>query len=194
VRRKFRTTADSRHQFPVAPNLLERDFTANAPNQVWVSDISYIPTRNGWAYLTVFIDLFSRIVTGWSLSSSLSHEMVLTALYRAIRRRQPAEGLIIHSDRGVQYACHGFTEVLKEHGFVQSMSRKGDCWDNAVAESFFSILKTELVYQTSFKNKQDALRKIFEYIEIFYNRQRMHSTLGYLTPASYEQELLRNCA
>jgi len=103
VRRKFRTTTDSKHQLPVAPNLLERDFTANAPNQVWVSDISYIPTRNGWAYLTVFIDLFSRIVTGWSLSSSLSHEMVLTALYRAIRRRQPAEGLIIHSDRGVQY-------------------------------------------------------------------------------------------
>jgi len=194
VRRKFRPTTDSHHKYPVAPNLVKRDFTASHPNQVWVSDITYIHTVSGWSYLTVFIDLFSRLVVGWALSSSLSHEMVLLALNRAIVRRRPPKGLIIHSDRGIQYAGTAFTEIVKKHGFIQSMSRKGDCWDNAVAESFFNLLKSELVYQSRFLEKEDALHQIFEYIEIFYNRQRKHSTLGYLTPSQFEKMNLHLCA
>lgn len=186
VRRKYRPTTDSNHSHPVAPNLLGRNFTASAPDKVWVSDITYIPTKSGWLYLTVFLDLFSRLVVGWSLSSSLSKEMVLTALYRSIRRRNPSPGLVIHSDRGIQYACRDFKKVLKKHGFIQSMSRKGDCWDNAIAESFFSILKSELVHRERFVGPKKALRSVFEYIEVFYNRQRKHSTLGYLPPAEYE--------
>lgn len=187
VRRKYRPTTDSKHTHPVADNLLQRDFSASAPNQVWVSDITYIATQRGWQYLTVFLDLFSRMVVGWALSSSLSAEMVLTALYRGIRNREPGAGLIIHSDRGVQYACKDFRQVLNKHGFVQSMSRKGNCWDNAVAESFFGILKSELIRHERYKGPQDTLRALFEYIEVYYNRKRKHSTLGYLTPAQYEQ-------
>ena len=189
VRRKYRPTTDSKHSHPVAENLLQRDFTATAPDKVWVSDITYIATERGWLYLTVFLDLFSRMVVGWALSTSLSAEMVLTALYRGIRTRRPAAGLIIHSDRGVQYACKDFRKVLEKHRFVQSMSRKGDCWDNAVAESFFGILKSELVHHERFKGPQDTLRALFEYIEVFYNRKRKHSTLGYQTPVCYEQNM-----
>ena len=187
VRRKYRPTTDSKHSHPVAENLLQRDFTASGPNKVWVSDITYIATERGWAYLTVFVDLFSRMVVGWALSSSLSCEMVLTALHRGIRNRRPGAGLIIHSDRGVQYACKDFRKVLDKHHFVPSMSRKGDCWDNAVAESFFGILKTELIHHERFKGPQDTLEALFEYIEVYYNRKRKHSTLGYKTPAQYEQ-------
>ncbi len=189
VRRKHRVTTDSKHSHPVADNLLQRNFTTNAPDVVWVSDITYIPTTSGWMYLTVFIDLFSRIVVGWSLSSSLSADMVIAALQRGIRNRRPDAGLIIHSDRGVQYACKDFRNVLSKHSFIQSMSRKGDCWDNAVAESFFGILKTELVHHERFRGPQDTLRAIFEYIEIFYNRKRKHSTLGYKTPAQFEEAM-----
>jgi transposase InsO family protein len=194
VRRKYRVTTDSRHHFPVAPNLLERNFTAEGPDKVWVSDITYLATRAGWLYLTVIIDLFSRMVVGWALSSSLSHEMVVTALKRAIKRRRPEEGLIFHSDRGVQYACTNFRKELSKHRIVQSMSRKGDCWDNAVAESFFGIMKTELVYHEQYRDHQDALHSIFEYIEAFYNRERRHSTLGYLCPIEYEKQKLKCCA
>jgi transposase InsO family protein len=194
VRRKYRVTTDSKHRFPVAPNLLERKFTTDAPGKVWVSDITYLATRAGWLYLTVIIDLFSRMVVGWALSSSLSHEMVVAALKRAIRRRRPAKGLIFHSDRGVQYACTDFRKELAQHGFIQSMSRKGDCWDNAVAESFFSIMKTELVYHEKYGGHQDTLHSIFEYIEAFYNRERRHSTLGYLSPAEYEKQKVKLCA
>ena len=186
VRRKYRPTTNSKHSHPVAPNILQRNFVATAPDRVWVSDITYIATQHGWLYLTVFLDLFSRLVVGWSLSSSLGKEGVLTALHRAIARRNPPAGLIIHSDRGVQYACKAFRKILKKHHFIQSMSRKGDCWDNAVAESFFSILKSELVHRQRFGGTKDALRGIFEYIEVFYNRQRKHSTLDYLSPAQYE--------
>jgi len=190
VRRKYRPTTDSKHSYEVAPNLLECNFTAGAPDRVWgVSDITYIVTERGWLHLTVFLDLFSRFVVGWSLSNSLSKEIVLTALHRAIRRRTSGPGLIIHADRGVQYACNDFEEVLKKHGFIQNMSRKRDCWDNAVSESFFKILKSELVYRQHFAGLKDALRSIFEYIEVFYNRQRRHSTLGYLSPAEYEQTM-----
>jgi putative transposase len=194
IRRKYRVTTDSKHHFPVAPNLLERNFTADGPDKVWVSDITYLATRTGWLYLTVIIDLFSRMVVGWALSSSLSHEMVVTALKRAIRGRRPGEGLIFHSDRGVQYACTDFRKELGKHRFVQSMSRKGNCWDNAVAESFFGVLKTELVYHTKYEGHQDTLHSIFEYIEVFYNRERRHSTIGYLTPVEYEKQKLRFCA
>jgi transposase InsO family protein len=194
IRRKYRVTTDSRHNLPVAPNLLERDFTTQFPDRAWVSDITYLNTRSGWLYLTVIIDLFSRMVVGWALSSSLSHEMVVTALKRAIRRRRPGKGLIFHSDRGVQYACADFRKELAKHEFIQSMSRKADCWDNAVAESFFGILKTELVYHERYEGHQDALHSIFEYIEVFYNRQRRHSTLDYLCPAEYEKQSLRLCA
>jgi transposase InsO family protein len=194
IRRKYRVTTDSKHHFPVAPNLLERNFTTKAPDKVWVSDITYLATRTGWLYLTVIIDLFSRMVVGWALSSSLSHEMVVTALKRAIRSRRPGEGLIFHSDRGVQYACADFRKELGKHRFVQSMSRKGDCWDNAVAESFFGIMKTELVYHEQYKDHQDTLHSIFEYIEAFYNRERRHSTLGYLCPVEYEKQKLKYCA
>jgi transposase InsO family protein len=194
IRRKYRVTTNSKHKFPVAPNLLERNFTAQAPDRVWVSDITYLATRTGWLYLSVIIDLFSRMVVGWALSSSLSHEMVVVALKRAIRRRGPTNGLVFHSDRGVQYACTGFRDELEGHGFVQSMSRKGDCWDNAVAESFFAIMKTELVYHERYEGHQDTLHSIFEYIEVFYNRQRRHSTLEYLCPAEYEKQNLKLCA
>ena len=194
IRRRYRVTTDSKHRFPVAPILVERNFTTQAPNNVWVSDITYLATRTGWLYLTVIIDLFSRLVVGWSLSSSLSHDMVVTALKRAVTRRQPGKGVIFHSDRGIQYACTDFRKELSKHGFIQSMSRKGDCWDNAVAESFFGVMKTELVYHERYNGHQDTLRSIFEYIEIFYNRKRRHSTLGYLTPVNYEKQLLRVCA
>jgi len=194
VRRKYRVTTDSKHHFPVAPNLLERNFTAEAPDKVWVSDITYLATRTGWLYLTVIIDLFSRMVVGWALSSSLSHEMVVTALKRAIKRRRPGDGLIFHSDRGVQYACTDFRKELGKQRIVQSMSRKGDCWDNAVAESFFGIMKTELVYHEKYEGHQDTLHSIFEYIEAFYNRERRHSTLGYLCPVEYEKQKLKYCA
>jgi transposase InsO family protein len=194
IRRKFRVTTDSKHNFPVSPNLLERNFTTDGPDKVWVSDITYLATRTGWLYLTVIIDLFSRLVVGWALSSSLSHEMVVTALKRAIKGRRPGAGLIFHSDRGVQYACTDFRKELGKHDFVQSMSRKGNCWDNAVAESFFGIMKTELVYHTRYEGHQDTLHSIFEYIEVFYNRERRHSTLGYLTPVEYENQKLRFCA
>jgi len=194
VRRKYRVTTDSKHHFPVAPNLLERNFTTKAPDKAWVSDITYLGTRTGWLYLTVIIDLFSRLVVGWALSSSLSHDMVITALKRAIRRRRPGKGLVFHSDRGVQYACNDFREELNKYGFIQSMSRKGDCWDNAVAESFFGIMKTELVYHERYEGHQDTLHSIFEYIEVFYNRQRKHSTLGYLCPDEYEKQKVKLCA
>jgi putative transposase len=194
IRRKYRVTTDSKHHFEASPNLLERNFTTEAPDRAWVSDITYLATRSGWLYLTVIIDLFSRMVVGWALSSSLGHEMVVAALQRAIRRRRPAKGLIFHSDRGVQYACTEFRKELGEHGFIQSMSRKGDCWDNAVAESFFGVMKTELIYHEHYEDHEDTLHSIFEYIEVFYNRQRRHSTLEYLCPSEFEKQKVKLCA
>jgi putative transposase len=194
IRRKYRVTTDSRHRYPVSPNLLSRNFTTEAPDKVWVPDITYLSTGSGWLYLTVIIDLFSRLVVGWALSSSLSHEMVVSALKRAIRKRNPHNGLIFHSDRGIQYACEDFRNELADHGFVQSMSRKGDCWNNAVAESFFAIIKTGLVYHEKYRGHQDTLHSLFEYIEAFYNRERKHSAIGYLAPAEYENRKLKLCA
>ena len=195
VCRRFRvTTTDSRHEEPVAPNLLERRFTVAGPNQVWVGDITYLPTRQGWVYLAIFLDLFSRRVVGWAVGTSLGHELVLKALQQALARRRPPRGLIIHADRGIQFACQAFRALLQRHGLVQSMGRKGNCWDNAVAESFFHLLKTELVYHTRWEDHLDSYYDLFEYLEIFYNRERLHSTLGYLSPDKFEQQSHKLCA
>ena len=194
ARKKFKATTHSKHNYPVAPNLLNRNFTASAPNEVWVSDITYIRTKSGWSYLTVFIDLFSRIVTGWAISTSLNHEMVLEAFQKAFWRRKPGKGLIVHSDQGVQYACDEFRKTLKKHGFIQSMSRKGDCWDNAVAESFFKTVKTEWAYHVDLQDIHHVKREAFEYLEMFYNRERLHATLGYQSPAEYEENEYKKCA
>jgi putative transposase len=194
ARRRFRVTTDSKHPYPVAPNRLQRNFTAQRPNQVWVSDLTYLRVSHGWLYLAVFIDLYSRRVVGWALSSSLDHTVVLMALRRAVARRRPPPGLIIHSDRGVQYACSGFVQWVTQRGFVQSMSRKGDCWDNAVAESFFHLLKSELAHHCHWHDYAVAHRDLFEYIEIFFNRERSHSTLDYMTPDQFEKHTLSKIA
>lgn len=194
VKRRFRVTTDSKHSEPVAANLLGRRFAVDKPDQVWVSDITHLHTQCGWVYLTVFLDLFSRMVVGWAVSSSLRHEATLGALWRAVIRRRPGRGLMIHSDRGVQYACAAFRGLVQDLGFIQSMSRKGDCWDNAVAESFFRTLKTEWYYGNTLANLAHVEKELFEYIERFYNGQRLHATLGYLTPLQYEALAQRKCA
>jgi transposase InsO family protein len=187
-RRRVPRTTDSRHDHPVAPNLLDRDFVADRPDTVWLADISYIPTGEGWLYLAAIKDLATREIVGWSMADHLRAELACDALRMALRRRQPAEGLIHHSDRGVQYACKDYRAILARHGIAPSMSRKGDCWDNAPMESFFGSLKGELVHRTAFPTREAARRAIFEYIEAFYNRRRRHSALGFLTPAqAYEQ-------
>jgi transposase InsO family protein len=186
--RKFIATTDSKHTHAVSENLLHRDFQVDEPNRVWVTDITYLRGKAGWLYLVVFLDLFARTVVGWHISSSLRHEMVLIAFQRAVRRRGAVHGLILHSDRGVQYCCDGFRLVMKKHGVRQSMSRKGDCWDNAVAESFFATLKKELPRGMVFADVAEAERYLFEYIEIDYHRHHPHSTLGYITPEAYEQQ------
>jgi putative transposase len=185
-RRRFRVTTQSEHDDPIASNLLARDFTASAPNQKWVGDITYIWTREGWLYLAVLIDLFSRRVVGWAMGDSLATELPLRALNMAIQTRRPPRGLIHHSDRGCQYASADYRAVLEHHGIVASMSRKGNCWDNAVAESFFATLKTELVRDIDFLTRAHAHRELFAYIECFYNRRRRHSSLGYANPNKVE--------
>jgi putative transposase len=186
--KKFVVTTDSKHTEPVAPNLLDRKFNTSSPDQVWVSDITYLKVGSKWYYLSVFLDLFSRIVVGWDLSASLERHSVIRALNKSILRRRPGQGLMVHSDRGVQYASADFRNVLQRQGFVQSMSRKGNCWDNAVAESFFHSIKTQLVHHCRFQNVAEAEQALFNYIEIYYNRKRKHSTNGYKSPAHYELE------
>ncbi len=189
TKRKFRVkTTDSKHNHPIAPDLLGGDFSASGPNQAWVSDITYIPTDEGWLYLASTMDLFSRLIVGWSMSASLEATVVIDAIKMAIDRRSPRGGLIHHSDRGVQYACKDFRDLLEAHGMQASMSRKGNCYDNAAKESFFHTLKTELVHHEHYRTRAEARASIFEYIEAFYNRQRMHSTLGYRSPVEFEIE------
>ena len=192
-KKRFRATTNSKHDLPVALNLLNRNFSASEPNRVLVTDITYLPSRSGWLYLTVFIDLFSRMVVGWYVSTSLSHEGVLQALYRAIWRRGLSAGVMIHSDRGVQYCCGAFREVLADHKFVQSMSRKGNCWDNAVAESFFGTLKNEWLSEIVLYDRDHAETELFKYIEQYYNGQRIHTTLG-MSPLMFENKKRVNCA
>jgi len=187
TKRKFRVTTDSKHNLPVAENILNREFSPDAPNKKWAGDITYLWTKEGWLFLAVIVDLFSRQVVGWSMDERITKELTLSALRMGLRRRNPPEGLLHHSDRGSQYAATAYRKLLEARGAVCSMSRKGNCWDNAVVESFFHTLKTELVHHECFETREEARRKIFEWIELFYNRQRLHSALGYKTPAQYEE-------
>jgi putative transposase len=186
VKRKFKATTNSKHDLPITENILQREFTVAQPNQVYVGDITYIHTLEGWLYLAVVIDLYSRQVVGWSMAERMQATLVNDALAMAIWQRKPARGLISHSDRGSQYASDSHRQLLTDHGIVQSMSRKGDCWDNAVAESFFHSLKTELVHHETYPTRAAAKQSVFEYIEVFYNRQRLHSSNGYLSPVDFE--------
>lgn len=184
---KFKVTTDSKHNKPISPNLLQRQFDVIQPDKYWVGDITYIPTKEGWLYLATVIDLYSRQVIGWSMSNHMKTKLINNALTMAIWKRKPKRGLIWHSDRGSQYASDSHRAILKDHGIIQSMSRKGDCWDNAVAESFFHTLKTELTNHYQFNNQKEAKNIIFEYIEVFYNRIRIHSANNYLAPVEFEK-------
>jgi len=185
--RKFRCTTDSNHDLPVADNVLDRQFDPASPQESWVGDITYIPTRAGWLYLAAVEDLYSRLVVGWSLAGHLESRLVVDALEMAVQRRLPGEGLLAHSDRGSQYASEHYQRLLAKHGIACSMSRRADCWDHAPMESFFASLKKELVHDADFATRAEARAAIFEYIEVFYNAKRRHSSLGYVSPAEYEQ-------
>jgi putative transposase len=191
-KRRFQRTTDSQHGLPVAANILNRVFTVATPNTAWVSDITYLHTRAGWLDLVVILDLFSRRVVGWALHDRLTRQLALDALVMAVRHRQPCPGLVCHSDRGSQYASHDYRAVLATHGVVCSMSRRGNCWDNAVAESFFSTLKMELAHDADWHSHAEARTDVVEYLEIFYNTQRRHSALGYVSPAAYERQHMGN--
>jgi putative transposase len=182
-------TTDSSHEQPVAGNVLNREFTASLPNRKWAVDITYIPTEEGWLYLAGVMDLCSRKIVGWSMHEHMQTELVREALTMAIMRRQPQAGLLHHSDRGVQYSSDDYRHLLNQHGIKASMSGRGDCWDNACVESFWSTLKTELVHHQRYRSRDEARQSIFEYIEVFYNRKRLHSALGYLSPEAFEARL-----
>jgi putative transposase len=185
--RKFRCTTDSNHDLPVADNLLDRQFDPESPNESWVGDITYIPTREGWLYLAAVEDLYSRRVVGWSMADHPESRLVVDALALAVERRLPGEGLLAHSDRGSQYASDHYQRLLAQQGITCSMSRRADCWDNAPMESFFASLKKELVHGADFATRAEARAAIVEYIEVFYNNTRRHSSLGYVSPAEYER-------
>lgn len=188
--KKFRATTNSKHDMPIADNTLDRKFEVAGPNKVWVTDITYVWTDEGWLYLVVFIDLWSRKIVGWSMSDRMKTEFVTDAFQMACRRRKPKlNELLVHSDRGSQYASDLFRKDLSEYSCNQSMSRKGNCWDNAVSESFFGTIKKEMIYLERFKTRESARRAIFEYIEIFYNRIRLHSTINFLSPEDFEQKM-----
>ena len=185
-KRRFRKTTDSNHNLPTAPNILSGNFECTVINSVWVSDITYIWTLEGWLYLCAILDLCSKKVIGWAISENINSQLVLDAFWRAYKGEKPPPGIIFHSDKGVQYACYEMAQALKDCDVIQSMSRKGNPYDNAVSESFFNTIKTEEVYHQTYITKQQARTCIFEYIEIYYNRVRLHSALGYLSPVEYE--------
>ena len=191
AKKKFKVTTDSKHNLPVAPNLLNRDFSAKAPNQKWAGDISYVWTDEGWMYLAVVIDLYSRAVIGWSIQSTMSRKLVCDALMMALWRRGFPRNVLFHSDRGSQYCSHDYQNLLKAYGFICSMSRKGNCWDNAVSESFFHSLKTELIYSERYATREIAKQSIFQYIEGYYNRVRRHSTIGSISPEMFENQFMK---
>lgn len=194
-KRRFKVTTDSSHNYPVSPNLVDRNFTIDKINTCWASDITYIDTEEGWLYLCSILDLCSKTVVGWSMATHIRAELATDALDMAFIHRNPGAGLIFHSDRGVQYASRAFREKLRKYKMIQSMSRKGNCWDNAPVESFFSTLKMEEVYiRRKYKTREEARKAIFEYIEVFYNRQRSHSSLDYLSPVEYEEFKLKKVA
>ena len=184
--RKYRNTTNSEHQKERSANILGREFRKEEPNKVWTGDITYIRTEEGWLYLAAVIDIYSRKIIGWQLDKRLDSDLVEKALKNALMDRKVEEGIIFHSDQGIQYASESFRKLLKAHGFIQSMSRRGNCYDNAVTESFFHTLKTELIKRNKYKTREEARRSIFEYIEIFYNRKRLHSSIGYRTPFEFE--------
>jgi len=196
IKRKFVVTTDSEHALTIAENIINRNFTADAPDQKWAADITYIPTRMGWLYLAVVMDLFSRRIVGWSMSDTIDSELVQSAVSQALADRRPDIGLIHHSDRGVQYASGDFQKLLDDNNAICSMSRKGNCWDNACVESFFGSLKNEWVKGKIYKTFDDAKKDIFNYIEMFYNRKRRHASLGYVSPVVYEEmhEMKQNWA
>ena len=187
VHKRFVVTTNSRHSRPAAPNLLDRNFVANAPNRKWVSDVTFIATRGGALYLATVMDLYSRKIVGWSMSKSNTIEMISAALNMAIEQRGKIKGVILHSDRGVQYASAEYQNLMQQYGIVCSMSRKGNCWDNAAMESFYHSLKTEWVVFEDYRTRAEARSSLFKYIEMFYNRKRRHSTLNYMNPYTYEQ-------
>ena len=191
-KRRYKATTDSNHRLPVAPNLLARNFTPAAPNQAWSADLTYVWTDEGWVYLAVVLDLFNREIVGWSIKPRMTVDIVIDALTMAWFRRRPAPGLIHHSDRGSQYASEAFQGTLKRYGMVCSMSRKGNCWDNAPTESFFGSLKNERVHGTRYARRHEAIADLFDYIEVFYNRSRRHSTLGYHSPVQFLQDWITN--
>lgn len=185
--RKFKRTTDSDHAFNIAPNLLQQDFTASGPNQKWAGDITYVWTREGWVYLAVIIDLFSRRVVGWAISNRMRQDLALRALNMAIAIRRPPPGCIHHTDRGSQYCAHDYQKLLRKHGFKVSMSGKGNCYDNSAVESFFKSLKAELVWRRNWQTRRDAEVALFGYINGFYNPRRKHSALGWKSPVAFEQ-------
>jgi transposase InsO family protein len=185
--RSFVRTTDSRHGLPVAANVLDRDFAPPGPNRAWSADITYIPTADGWLYLAVVEDLFSRMIVGWSMGATMTSRLVVDAPDMAVRRRLPEGGLVAHSDRGSQYASAHYQQLLGKHGITCSMSRRANCWDNAPVESFFASLKRELVHDERYTTREQAKASIFEYVEAFYNRVRLHSSLGYVSPEQFER-------
>lgn len=187
VRRKFVLTTDSDHSMPIAENLLDRNFTATAPNRKWVADITYILTEKGWLYFAAVMDLYSRRIVGWAMSEHIDSALVLSAMNMAISQRSPEAGLLHHSDRGSQYASDTFQGLLDDNKIICSMSRKGNCWDNACMESFFGSLKTEWIRGKKYTTRRQAKNDVFKYIEMFYNRKRKHAALGYLNPTAYEE-------
>lgn len=188
AKRKFRVTTDSKHNLPIAPNLLNRNFHATQPNQKYVGDITYVWTNEGWLYLAVVIDLYSRAVIGWSIQPTMTRQLVCDALTMALWRRGFPRGVLFHSDRGSQYCSSDYQKLLKKYGFTSSMSRKGNCWDNSVAESFFNSLKIELIYDYRYKTREEAKQSIFHYIEAYYNRVRRHSAIGSIAPLVFEKQ------
>jgi len=187
--KKFKITTNSRHHYLVFPNILDRVFEAPAPDQIWASDITYIKTGEGWLYLAAILDVFSRGIVGWSMDSYIDHVLVLNAIRQALGRRNPVDGCLFHSDRGVQFACDNVRDYLKEQNFTQSMCGKGNCYDNAIMETFFGTLKSELVYFNNYQTRAEAKQSIFEYIEIYYNRYRRHSANDYMSPFEYENKM-----
>jgi len=185
--KKFRVTTDSRNSRNPAKNILSRNFKADKPNEKWVADVTYIPTREGWLYLATVLDLFSRKIVGWSMGDRLLSELTQKALQSAVDARQPVPGLIVHSDRGKEYYAGEYQQLLRKYGLICSMSRRGECYDNAVMESFFHSMKVEDIHQRDFKTRAEARAALFDYIEIFYNRQRLHSSIGYRSPMEYEK-------
>jgi transposase InsO family protein len=191
TKKKFKVTTDSKHNFPIHNNILNREFSADKPNLRWVSDITYIPTREGWLYLAVIMDLFSRRIVGWAMDSRMKEDIVINALKMALFKRKINSNLLLHSDRGSQYAASAYQSLLVKYGIQCSMSRKGNCWDNSAMESFFHSLKIEHVHHERYTTREEAKNKIFEYIEVFYNRQRRHSAINYKSPNEFE--LMQAC-